>query len=293
MLFPTLELRPGAEPYPGYRLERLLGRGGVGQVWHAQTETGRGVALKFLHSNSPQAAVQEVRALQAIRQLRHSNLLRIDNVFSSEGWLVVIMELADGGLNDLLDVYGTEINTPIPPDDLCFFLSQAAAGIDFLNTRQHLLDDQRVAFRHCDVKPSNLLLVGTTVKLSDFSLAVATTLPMARHRRAGSLHYAAPEVFQGWLSERTDLYSLAATYYQLRTGHVPFHDTPRTFNEDYVRPQCPDLSMFTDEERPILARAFAPIPQDRWSSCTEMMQRLSRCFGPKSSAGAKVATGAA
>jgi serine/threonine protein kinase len=236
-------------------------------------------------SESPLAAVQEIRALQAIRQLRHPNLLRIDNVWSMPGWLVVVMELADGSLYDLLEIYASELDTPIPPDHLCFYLRHAAAAIDFLNTRQHPHGDQRVAYRHCDIKPSNLLLFGNSVKLCDFSLSVQTSSAMGPHRRTGTLNYAAPEVFQGWLSDRTDLYSLAATYYHLRTGVLPFPDTPRNFSTPYTRPACPELSEFTEKERPILARAFASVPQDRWPNCDDFMARLSRCFVTANMAG--------
>jgi serine/threonine-protein kinase len=171
-------------------------------------------------------------------------------------------------------VYQAEFNSAITADHLCFFLSQAAAAIDFLNARQHHVAEQRVAFRHCDIKPSNLLVQGRTVKLADFSLAVQTTTPMWYHRRVGTVNYAAPEIFQGWLTDRTDLYALAVTYVQLRTGNLPFADSPASFEASYVRP-APDLSGLSPTEQRIIARALAHTPQDRWPSCAELMQRLT------------------
>jgi serine/threonine-protein kinase len=94
------------------------------------------------------------------------------------------------------------------------------------------------------------------------------------------LAYAAPEVFRGWLSERTDQYSLAATYLHLRTGAIPLPTMSAKFDARHA-PAAPDLSGFAAEERAVLSRAFAPTPPDRWPSCTEFMQRLSRCFAPK------------
>src|SRR5207302_3208300 len=105
-----------------------------------------------------------------------------------------------------------------------------------LNARQHVLGGQRVAIRHCDIKPSNLLLQGQTLKVADFSLATLTSSEMWYHRRAGTLDYAAPEVFQGRLSERTDQYALAVSYCLLRGGELPFSDTPASFQSNYVRP---------------------------------------------------------
>jgi serine/threonine protein kinase len=140
-----------------------------------------------------------------------------------------------------------------------------------------MINGRRVAVRHCDVKPSNLLIRGKSIKLADFSLAVQTTSPSWYYQRGGgTLSYSAPEIFQGWLSDRTDQYSLAVSYCQLRGGRLPFSDTPSTFTRHYVRP-APDLSMLPPSERPIIRRGLAWVPQDRWHSCTEMMEELAKC----------------
>lgn len=271
---PGISLRKGAEPYPGYRLALPLGRGGWGEVWRAERTDGTSWALKFLPSDSQLAAAQEIRALQAIRSLHHPNLLGIDQVWSCPGYLVIVMELAEGNLLDLLQIYLEEFGAPILADHLCYYLRQAAEAIDFLNARQHMIDGRRVAFRHCDIKPSNLLVQGRNVKVADFSLAVQTTSSIGYHRRVGTVQYAGPELFHGWLSDRTDQYALAVSYVQLRTGDFPFHDNPSRFRVDYVRP-VPDLSSLNPSEQTILKRALAPTPQDRWPSCTEMMDQLA------------------
>ena len=122
-----LQLTKGAEPYPGYQLVQSLGQGGWGEVWKAvHTASNASLAIKFLPSDSPLAAAQEIRALQAIRQISHANLLRIEQVWSCPGYLAIVMELAEGNLLDLLEVYYAEFNVPIMADHLCYFLSQAA-----------------------------------------------------------------------------------------------------------------------------------------------------------------------
>ncbi|HYV35598.1 MAG TPA: hypothetical protein VE988_07835, partial [Gemmataceae bacterium] len=78
----------------------------------------------------------------------------------------------------------------------------------------------------------------------------------------------------GWLSDRTDQYALAVSYIELRTGQLPFRDTPSSFTSGYVRPE-PDLSRLEPWEQPILQRALNVVPQNRWPSCKEMMDRLS------------------
>ena len=235
-------LEVGLEPYPGYRLQQFLARGGFGEVWEARTTNGTAVALKFLACENPGSAATENQANKIVQQLRHPNLIRIYKVWSQPGYLVVAMELADGSLDDLLKAYQTEQQTPVPREEVCRLLEQAAVGIDFLNARQHNLDGHRVSIQHCDIKPSNLLVMGEIVKLSDFSLTSVTTASVKTHRRAGTPAYMAPEVFQGQLSEWTDQYALAVTYCLLRTGRLPFSKVPATVQTGYAKP-APDLSM--------------------------------------------------
>ncbi len=267
-------LSPGVEPYPGYQLVCLLGRGGWGEVWKAEQPDGNSVALKFLPCDSQLAAAQEIRALQSIRQLQHPNLIHIESIWAYSGHVVIAMELAEGSLFDLMDIYRVDYGSCIFPQHLCYYLAQAAAALDFLNARQHYLNGRRVAVRHCDVKPSNLLVLNGQIKLADFSLAVQATATMGYHRRVGTLNYTAPELFQGRLSDRSDQYSLAVTYCELRTGELPFPEVPHDAGKDYVRPAA-DLSRMTPGEATVLARALSPVPQDRWPSCTELMDRLS------------------
>jgi serine/threonine-protein kinase len=92
----------------------------------------------------------------------------------------------------------------------------------------------------------------------------------------GTVEYSAPEVFQGQVSERTDQFALAVTYCQLRSGRLPFRDSPADFDRSYLRPN-PDLSLLTPRERPVITRALAPLPRDRWQSCAELVARLRAC----------------
>jgi serine/threonine protein kinase len=270
-----LPLQYGLQPFPGYRLLKLRGRGAFGEVWKAETASGQTVALKFIPCQDPLTIAKEIRSLQTIGELRHPNLIRIDRIWNYQNYIVIAMELAEASLLDVLEVYQTEFGIPIVPDYLCHLLRQAARALDFLNMRRHFLDGKWVGIQHGDVKPSNILLFGDTVKLCDFTLAAPITSPLTSHRRAGTPAYAAPEVFQALLSERTDQYALAVSYYQLRTGQLPFPDTPATFERHYRRPE-PDLGMLPSPERPLLARALSPVPAKRWPSCKELLAELTK-----------------
>jgi serine/threonine protein kinase len=266
----------GKDLCPGYRLLRLRGTGGFGAVWEAQAVGGERVALKFLKCTDDVMAAQEIRALQFIKQLRHPNLTPVHQVWCQGGYVILTMPLAEASLLDLYDACQGEYGTPMAAEDVLPLLAQVAAALDFLNRRQHLLDGVRVGIQHCDVKPSNVLLFGSAVKLCDYSLSSVTTATIKPHRRAGTLDYAAPEVFQGRLSDSTDQYALAITYCQLRGGQLPFTDTPAHFQRSYLRP-APDLAMLDPDERPVVARALAPTPQQRWPSCKELVSELARC----------------
>jgi serine/threonine protein kinase len=265
--------------HPGYRRLRPRGRGAFGEVWEALTDDDRPVALKFLPVSRAQNATQELRSIQLIRQLSHPHLTRIDRVWSAAAFLVVAMELADGSLADLLDVYQADLGTAMPAGHLLPLMAQAAEGLDFLNNCQHFLHEQWVSVQHCDVKPRNLLVFGQTVKLTDFGLTTALAQGQKVHYRAGTPDYAAPEVFQGRLTDRTDQYALAVTYCVLRGGRLPFPDTPAGLPPGYVRP-APDLSMLPAAEQPAIARALAPLPLDRWPSCSELIAALEAATKP-------------
>jgi serine/threonine protein kinase len=269
-----LSLRSGKTLWSGFKLGRFLGKGAFGQVWEAESDEGGNLALKFLHCHSNIAAVQEVRNILNVRQLSHPNLIRVEKVWADRGYMVVVMELADGSLHDLATICQGDFGTPLPASQVCLYLSQAAEGLDYLNARMHRIGNSTFGIQHCDVKPSNLLVCGDTVKLSDFGLSSLITASTMPHRRAGTTAYAAPEVYQGQLTVWSDQYALAVTYCELRGGRRPFPTPPR-FGTAYTPPQ-PDLSMLPEVEQHIVARALCPSPSERWKSCSELMGHLTR-----------------
>jgi serine/threonine protein kinase len=268
-------LKSGIEPFPGYKLRQLLGRGGFGEVWEAEKRNKERTAVKFLYCNNGTSASREIRTLQSMRTLEHPHLIRLDQIWLFDAYVVFEMELAEGSLQDLLEAYDMEFGTPVPAAQSCLYLSQAAEAIDFLNARRHRIEGKKVGLQHCDIKPSNLLLFGETVKLADFGLTSYTSASVQSQRRAGTMEYMSPEQFQGRVSDWTDQYALAITYCLLRGGRLPFKDTPDKADKNYTRPE-PDLSMLPAEERTVVARALSHTPQSRWPSCVELMRALTR-----------------
>lgn len=264
----------GAVPLPGYKLVRLRGVGGFASVWEAQSESGDTVALKFMSSSNAGTTARELRSLQAIQTLDHPNLLRIRQVWSLPGCIVIAMDLADASLLDLLELYIEEFDKQIEPEKLCQYLLQVAQALDFLNARRHRIEGRLVGLQHGDIKPNNILLTADRARLADYGLATPTSGPVTPCHRQGTAEYCPPEVFQGNLTEWSDQFSFAVTYHVLRTGTFPYPPPPpRDQLRGYHRPE-PDLSLVTPAERPVLARALSPIPQNRFPNCLELTSAL-------------------
>ena len=275
----ALSLFVGAEPSPGYRLRRVRGRGGFAEVWEADSPSGP-VALKFMPSSNAMSTARELRSMQSFLALDHPHLVKTNAVWSLPGYIVINMELAEATLLDLMLVYHNDLCQQIDPPLLCLYLWQVSEALDFLNARQHVRDGRKIGIQHGDVKPNNILLLGDSAKLTDHGLATPTYGPTTPCSRQGTREYAAPEVFLGYLSNTSDQFSLAVTYYVLRTGTFPFPAPPVPLSKSYARPAA-DLSGVTDAEQSILFRALAPVPQDRFATCHDMMTALLKAHGLK------------
>jgi eukaryotic-like serine/threonine-protein kinase len=200
-----------------YRLIRLIGAGGMAQVWEARDEVlGRRVAVKLLHPHlaGDQSFVQRFRqeAVAAAR-LSHPGIVGIYDTCSEAGHEAIVMELLDAvTLRRHLDDNG-------------------ALGADTsVRIGLRLLDALEAAHRaglvHRDVKPSNILLCHDgRVKIADFGIAKADdqTELTQDGTLVGTATYLAPEQLTGDpVDGRTDLYSLGIVLYECLTGRVPF-----------------------------------------------------------------------
>jgi WD40 repeat protein len=270
----ALHLEPGAEPVPGYRLEKLLGRGGFGEVWRAEGPGGVAVALKFIRTDG-RAGGPELRSLEMMKGVRHGNLLTLLGVWQREPFLVLALELADRSLLDRLKEAQAEGQAGIPAPELLEYLRDAARALDFLNEPRHTQDGKSgLSIQHRDVKPHNLLLVGDTVKLADFGLARLLERQATSHTGAMTPAYAAPEFFKGQTTTQSDQYSLAVTYCQLRGGRLPFAGTPEEMMMGHSQGE-PDLGMVPEAERPAVARALRKNPEERWPNSRAFVQALA------------------
>jgi Fe-Mn family superoxide dismutase len=259
-------LQPGSRPVPNspdYILIRKLGAGAFGEVWHAHGPGGLDVALKFIRLDAHVFAL-ELRSLEVMKSIRHPNLVSLFGAWHQDNWLILAMELCDRTVLDRLAEALYQKLPGIPLQELLSYMADAANGLDALNAKQ---------VQHRDVKPANLLLLNSGVKVADFGLAKALEQTVASNSGAGTLAYTAPECFKGQLTQQSDQYSLAVTYYHLRTGHLLFKGDQAQVMYAHLEVQ-PDLSRLPPAEGAILARALTKEPHRRWRNCKAFVNEL-------------------
>ena len=255
------------EPIPGYKTQNLLGRGGYGEVWHAIAPGGIAKAIKIVFGDVDDSqAATEMRALSRIKDVRHPLLLSIERIEIVAGNLVIVTELADHSLKERFQQLQGGHTTGIPQDELLGYVADSAEALDFLYSRYSL--------QHLDVKPENILLVSGRAKVGDFGLVKNL------YERSASLvggltpTYAPPEVFEGKPSRHSDQYSLAIRYVQMLTGTLPFAATNVAQLATLHLHGVPELSVLPKRQRPVIARALSKDPEQRFESCTAMVQAL-------------------
>ncbi len=265
------------EPIPGYRLIEPLGRGGFGEVWKCEAPGGLFKAIKFvageqnaLHGESV-PAVEELKAIQHIKSLRHPFLLSMERVERIDDELVIVMELADKSLMDVFNEYQAAGATGIPREELLDYLREAADVLDLMNLRHGL--------QHLDIKPGNLFLVSNHVKVADFGLV--RSLSDRSGAENGSLLsggltalYAAPEMFDNTISPSCDQYSLAIVYQELLTGNRPFNG--KNLRQLLMQHSTaePDLSALPEGDRAAVGRALSKDARQRFPTCMAFVEAL-------------------
>jgi serine/threonine protein kinase/formylglycine-generating enzyme required for sulfatase activity len=264
-------LKPQQQPVPGYILQTRLGSGGFGQVWKAIGPGGFEVALKFVPRGGA-AYSAESRALDLIRRIKHPNLLKVYGSWIEADWLVIASELADYSLFDRLQDAISTGESGIPKGELLRYMQQAAEAIDFLN-QVEIPELDVSGVQHRDIKPQNLLLTGDQVKLADLGISRPVSTKSVSHTGQLSIHYAAPEFFDGKTSRHSDQYGLAVTYVQLRTGHLPYRGNELEVFKGHVK-GTPQLEGLLPSEKQVVQRALAKRPSDRWPSCKAFVDAL-------------------
>src|ERR671923_2755274 len=270
--------RIGTE-FAGYRIEALLGRGGMSVVYRAENiRLGNKVALKLLSEElADDESFRErfVRESRTAATLNHPNIVTIYDAGDSEGLLYIAMRLVDGDLKAHLRREG-----PLAPDHALAIAAQVGSALDAAHARSLL---------HRDVKPANILLepgepgAPPHAYLADFGLTKhleSRSGITASGQFVGTIDYMSPEQIEGReVDGRTDIYSLGCVLFECLTRATPFRrETEVAVLWAHMREDPPAVT----ELRPelpgavdlVVARAVAKDPDNRYATARELVDEL-------------------
>jgi Protein kinase domain len=266
------KLEPGSV-FAGYRIERLLDRGGMGVVYMAtEIDLDRVVALKIIapeHTHDPTAIARFKSEARLAASLEHPNIVPIHRGGEHQGVLFLAMRFVPGtNLRHIID------RGPMELPHIARLISEIASALDAAHARGLI---------HRDVKPANILVSGAGqrehVYLTDFGLTkrLGSTADLTRAGGwVGTPDYVAPEQIQGHaVDRRADVYSLGCVLFEMLTGHVAYpkdSDMAKlwahvTDPPPLPRTERPDLVEAFDE---VVAKATAKDPDDRYDTADDL-----------------------
>ncbi|MGB0961747.1 MAG: serine/threonine-protein kinase [Mycobacterium sp.] len=268
--------------FAGYTIQRLLGAGGMGEVYLVQhPRLPRLDALKILSADATddeEFRARFIREAELAATLWHPHLVGVHDRGEFDGRLWISMDFVDG--TDAGHLLEQRYPSGMPLDDVIEIVTAVAEALDFAHERRLL---------HRDVKPANILVTAPSegtrrrVLLTDFGIARdaddmsgLTEANMA----IGTVTYAAPEQLTGKsLDGRADQYALAATTFHLLTGVPLFNNSNRAVVVgNHLHTPAPRLS----ERRPdlahldaVMAKALAKDPENRYPRCIDFARALA------------------
>jgi serine/threonine protein kinase len=270
----------------GHRIEALLGRGGMGYVYLAEHLTlRRKVALKVLAPELGRNEEYRGRFLlesQMAARLEHPNIVPVYEAGEADGVLYIAMRFIDGEDLDAILVREGRL----APERAVALLGQIAAALDAAHAQ---------GLVHRDVKPANVLVSRPApgapehAWLCDFGLVKPFDTPTLQRLTAtgmfmGTIHYTSPEQIEARrLDGRADVYALGCVLYECLTGVVPFEreNDPQTLYAHVHDPPppvgqvLPGLPASLDA---VFAKALAKQRNDRYGTCTEMLQAAAQAL---------------
>ena len=258
-----------------YEILGRIGSGGMADVYKGKDhKLNRYVAIKVLKSDyrSDQVFIQKfLSEAQAAAGLMHPNVVNVYDVGQDRGLYYMVMELVEGiTLKDYIEKKGK-----LSAKETISISIQMVTGLQAAHN-QHII--------HRDIKPQNIIISKEgKVKVTDFGIARATTSTQTISTSVmGSVHYTSPEQARGGVvDQKSDIYSVGITMYEMVTGHVPFDgDSTVTVALKHLQEEIKSPV----EEVPELPRSLVDIimkctqknPERRYHDCESLLQDLKR-----------------
>ena len=264
----------------GYRVEALVGRGGMGVVYRAyDPRLKRNVVLKLIApelSGDDRFRERFLAETELAASLEHPNVVPIHDAGEVDDQLYLAMRYVEGSdLKTLLREQGA-----LEPKRAVAVCAQVAAALDAAHARGLL---------HRDVKPSNVLLDEQEhVYLADFGLSRRLAdqgVTAEEGLSVGTPAYVSPEQIEGReVDGRADLYSLGCLLYECLTGEVPYErDSELAVLWAHLQERAPRPSErnpeLPEEIDTVLAKAMAKSPHERYATCAELVEETREALG--------------
>lgn len=257
-----------------YEILDKIGTGGMSDVYKAKChKLNRNVAIKVLKQEFSENTnfVSKFRIeAQAAAGLMHPNIVNVYDVGEENGIYYIVMELVEGiTLKNYI-----EKKSRLSVKEAVSIAIQVSMGIETAHNN-HII--------HRDIKPQNIIIARDgKVKVTDFGIAKAATSNTITSNVMGSVHYTSPEQARGGFSdEKSDIYSLGCTMFEMLTGHVPFDGETtvaiaiKHIQEPIVSPRefVPEIPVSVEQ---IILKSTQKSPDRRYLSMGELIEDLKR-----------------
>ncbi|WP_343247442.1 Stk1 family PASTA domain-containing Ser/Thr kinase [Diplocloster hominis] len=259
-----------------YEIIEKIGTGGMADVYKGKDrKLNRYVAIKVLKNEfrGDTTFVAKFKAeAQAAAGLAHPNIVNVYDVGDEDGVYYIVMELVDGiTLKEYIERKGR-----LSSKEAISIAIQVSMGLEAAHNN-HII--------HRDIKPQNIIIsTDGKVKVTDFGIAKAASSQTISSSAMGSVHYTSPEQARGGYSdEKSDIYSLGVTMYEMVTGRVPFDgDTPvviavKHLQEEMISPKyfAPELPFSLEQ---IIIKMTQKSPDRRYNNMSEVIQDLKQAL---------------
>ncbi|MGA8939712.1 MAG: protein kinase [Acidobacteriaceae bacterium] len=260
--------------FAGYRVDELLGKGGMGVVYRAvDLQLGRNVALKFVSEEFGEGGDNRSRLLReakAAASLNHPNICTIYAAGEAEGQLFIAMEYLEGS-----DLRHLVRQGALPWEQAVSICKQVGRGLEEAHSKNIF---------HRDVKSANIFVTRNgAIKLLDFGIASCVVDPDVTRTAGfvGTPSYMAPEQLDFGAGDfKSDIWSLGVVLYEMLTGTLPFGGDGKPALWAIVTEAPTPIASMLPEAPPeldkIISRALEKDPKDRYATITEMIADLDR-----------------
>lgn len=259
-----------------YEIQELIGTGGMSDVYRARcNKLNRVVAVKVLKqefSENREFVAKFRREAEAAANLMHPNIVTVYDVGEDNGISYIVMELVDGyTLKEYI-----EKKSRLAINECISIAIPIASGIEAAHNKNII---------HRDIKPQNVIISKDgKVKVTDFGIAKTTTSNTISSNVMGSVHYTSPEQARGGFSdEKSDIYSLGITLFEMVTGRVPFNgDTTVAIAIKHIQEEMPSPRIYVEDIpisiEQIILKCTQKSPDRRYQKMSEVIEDLKKAY---------------